>query len=272
MKTNQMLTDSHIHTALCKHADGEIADYVESARQKGLTEICMTDHAPAPDGYDARHRMDITQFPSYRDTIRKLRQEKKDKTLTVLYGVEADYYKGCEEFLRPWLAEQDFDIVLGSIHYIEAWGFDNPEERTIWDSVDIPNTWKEYFGLLCKLAKTGLYDVVGHLDLPKKFGHKPSDLILKEIVKPALDCIAKANMTIELNTSGLRKPVQEIYPSLTILQMARERNIPICFGSDSHQPDEIAYAFDKALKLAKEAGYTQYARFNRRKKTLTQLP
>ncbi len=265
-----MLTDSHIHTFLCKHATGKIGEYIETANRNGIPEICFTDHIPAPDGYDPKHRMTIDQFPMYRDAIREF--STKSKTPAILFGVEADYYENCEKFIDPWLAEQNFDLVIGSIHYIKYWGFDDPNQISVWDSVDVPSTWRDYFELLGKLADTRLYDVIGHLDIPKKFGYRPEESVLKQLIMPALDKIAAANMAIELNTSGLRKPVKEIYPSLTILKMANERNIPICFGSDSHQPDEVGYAFDKALKLAKEAGYTQYARFRLRKKTLVPLP
>jgi len=259
-----------MHTTLCKHATGEIGEYVQAARKKGLKEICFTDHIPAPDGYDADHRMEITLFPSYRDTIIKLRRNSRNPA--ILFGIEADYYNGCEKFLKKWLVEQDFDLVLGSIHYIRYWGFDNPDERTVWDSVDVPETWREYFDLLRKLADSRFYDVVGHLDIPKKFGYRPDNSLLKDMVAPALDAISKAGMAIELNTSGLRKTVKEIYPSLAILKMANERGIPICFGSDAHRPEEVGYAFDKALKLAKEAGYTQYVRFKHRKQFPTKLP
>jgi histidinol-phosphatase (PHP family) len=79
-------------------------------------------------------------------------------------------------------------------------------------------------------------------------------------------------MGIELNTSGLRKPVGEIYPSPLIVVMARERGIAICFGSDAHSPEEVGDGFDAALKLAHEAGYTHYFRMSGREKELIPLP
>jgi len=264
-----MLTDSHIHTYLCKHASGTIEEYVDAAKKNGITEMCFTDHAPDPDGYDLKHRMEMDKYPFYRDKIKELR--KNNKNPAVLFGIEADYYENCEKFLRPWLAGQDFDMVLGSIHYIKSWGIDNPAEKSVWDSVDLEATWRDYFEIMGKLADTRLYDVVAHLDIPKKFGHRIGSEVVEQITGPALDRIAAANMAIEINTSGLRKPVDEIYPSLAILKLARERNIPICFGSDSHRPGEVGYAFDKALKLAKDAGYTQYVRFNQRRKIPTNL-
>ena len=119
-----MVPDYHIHTVLCKHAEGHVADYKARARGLNIPEICFTDHIPGPDGYDPKHRMDISQFDAYRSMI--LAQQDGDEP-TVLFGIEADYYGGCEKFLRSWLHDQDFDFVLGSVHYISDWGFDNPE-------------------------------------------------------------------------------------------------------------------------------------------------
>jgi len=265
----KMLPDYHVHTVLCKHAKGMVADYKASARMLGLPEICFTDHVPSPDGYDAGYRMDMEQISSYRTMVSGLQDGKPP---VVLFGIEADYYEGCQIFLREWLPAQNFDFVLGSVHYIKDWGFDNPLQRHIWDSVDVTNTWREYFELIGRLAVSGLYDAIGHLDLPKKFGHRPSDRDLKEMAQPALDRIAEAGMGLELNTSGLNKPVGEIYPSPIIVSMAFEREIPICFGSDAHRPEDVGYGFDLALELAREAGYTHYFKMSQHKKEFFPLP
>jgi histidinol-phosphatase (PHP family) len=263
------LPDYHIHTVLCKHADGVPADYRAAAGSRGLPEICISDHGPNPDGYDAAHRMEMRQFEKYRNMVSLLQD---GDSPAVLFGIEADYYEGCEVFLREWLPAQQFDLVIGSIHFIDDWGFDNPQQRHVWDSVDIKATWQKYFELVGRLADSGLFDVVSHLDLPKKFGFRPPEKDVKEMVKPLLDIIAKAGMGMELNTSGLRKTVGEIYPSPLIVSMAYEREIPICFGSDAHTPDDVGSGFGQALLLAREAGYNRYFRIRGRKKKLTRLP
>ena len=263
------LPDYHFHTSLCKHASGELRDFAQFAAIKGIPEICCTDHAPNPNGYDPKHRMELGQFPLYRGAFEEL----KDNTSPeILFGIEADYYSGCEDFLAGWLMREPFDFVLGSVHFIEDWGFDNPDERHIWDSVDISTTWKKYFDVVARLVDTGLFDAIGHLDLPKKFGHRPSDKSLKEMIKPLLDRMALSGIGIEINTSGLRKPVREIYPSPLILEMACERGIPICFGSDSHVPEEMGSDFDRALAMAREASFTHFFRIKNRKKELVLLP
>ena len=264
-----MLPDYHIHTPLCKHAEGNVASYKAEATKRKIPEICFADHVPSPDGYDPSHRMEISQIQEYRSMITSLQDGHGPG---VLFGIEADYYEGCETFLREWLPEQHFDYVLGSVHFIERWGFDNPAERHIWDSVDVTATWRTYFDLIGSLADSCLFDAAAHLDLPKKFGHRPSDNDLKEMAKPVLDRIAKADMGIELNTSGLKKPVSEIYPSPLILSLAFERDIPICFGSDAHRPSEVGNNFDNALRLAREAGYTRFFKISQRKKEFLSLP
>lgn len=269
-----MLSDYHIHTELCQHAEGEASAFRARAVELGLLEICFTDHVPNPDGYDPVNRMRLEQFPLYRTMVADLARASQP---VVLFGLEADYYDGCERFLQDWLPRQEFDLVVGSVHYIANWGFDNPGERHVWDSVDVTNTWRTYFDLIGKLADsqlTGrrLADVIGHLDLPKKFGYRPSDRDLKEMVQPALDRVAAAGMAIEINSSGLRRPVHEIYPSALLLSLAKERNIPICFGSDAHRPQEVGWQFDASLALARSAGYTHAVQYRRRHSLPYALP
>lgn len=254
--------DYHLHTPLCRHAKGEPAAYYAVAKRIGLREICFTDHAPAPCGYDRQCRMQRDQFDTYRAMIRPL-MERRGFPRT-LFGIEADYYEGCETFLERWLDEQPFDLVLGSIHYIGDWGFDNPVNRAEWDRRDIDGVWRDYFGLVAKLADTRLFDVLAHADVPKKFGHRLDERKLVEWAAPALDRVAAAGMAIEINSAGLRKPVGEIYPALPILELAREREIPITFGSDAHAPGDVGAGFREAVALAVAAGYRERATFQAR--------
>ena len=264
-----MLADYHIHTELCQHAEGKASAFRARAVELGLPEICFTDHVPNPDGYDPVNRMRLDQFPLYRTMVADLARASQS---VVLFGIEADYYNGCERFLQDWLPRQEFDLVIGSVHYIDNWGFDNPDERHVWDSVDVTNTWAAYFNLIGKLADSRLADVVGHLDLPKKFGYRPSDQDLKEMAQPALDRVAAAGMAIEINSSGLRRPVHEIYPSALLLSLAKARDIPICFGSDAHRPEEVGWQFDASLALARSAGYTHAMHYRHRRPLPYALP
>jgi histidinol-phosphatase (PHP family) len=92
------------------------------------------------------------------------------------------------------------------------------------------------------------------------------------MAQPVLEKIARAQMAIEINTSGLRRPVKEIYPSLMLLEMARNYGIPVCFGSDAHKPDEVACEFAAGLEWVRKAGYSEAVRFSARHKRSYPLP
>ena len=258
-----------MHTVLCKHAEGTAREFKQAAFERGIPEICFTDHCPEPSGYDSKHRMSLDQVPSYQSLIHELQDNTRPDTL---WGAEADFFPGCETFLAQFLPTLPFDLILGSVHYIKEWGFDNPDYLKTWESVDIKGVWKEYFGLLRRLVDTRLYDVIGHFDLPKKFGHRLRDKDMKEAVQPLLDHIARSGMGIEINTSGWRRQVAEAYPSPLILSLAAEREIPLTFGSDAHAPDEVGYEFGKALQLARETGHTHSLRFRQRQGNRVPLP
>ncbi len=269
IRKNILPADNHLHTRLCKHASGEPLQYLETALKKGVPAISFADHMPAPDGYDPDNRMRPDQFDLYRNMVREI-QDNAD--IPVNYGIEADYYPGCERYLEEWLEEQRFDVVIGSVHYIQDWPFESPEGRNRWESENTGSTWKKYFDLVTSLAQTHMYDVLAHPDIPKKFGHDIGPDNAVGLALPALDAMADSGMAIEINTSGLRKPVGEIYPSKQILEAARSRNIPIAFGSDAHSPEDVGRSFDKAVTLARDSGYKQYVTFSKRHKLYRPLP
>ena len=122
------------------------------------------------------------------------------------------------------------------------------------------------------LVGTHLFDVIGHFDLPKKFGHRLRDKDMTELVQPVLDVIAKSKMGIEINTSGWRRDVHEAYPSPLILSLACEREIPLSFGSDAHAPNEVGYEFAQAVSLARETGFRDSLWFRNRTGTRVALP
>ncbi len=269
MNTTRYPPDYHTHTALCKHAQGGPAQYVRAAVAAGVREIAITDHCPAPTDYDAPHRMTLAEYPRY---VRMVDEARQVAGCDVLFGIEADYYEGCVPFLERWLPEQSFDLVLGSVHCLDFWSLEDPVKRKEWDSKRVSDVWKRYFELLGRLADSRLYDIVSHLDLPKRSGVRPDEAEVRDDILPALDRIAASGMAIEINTSGLRHPVREMYPSPTILGWARERGIPIVFGSDAHEPDNVGGFFPRAVELARSAGYTTSARFRKRRRELVPLP
>ncbi len=252
--------DYHTHTYLCRHAAGEPVDYAYYADRHRIPALACTDHCPTDDGFGKEHRMRLDEFPLYREMVDKARAENR---VPILFGLEADYYRGCERFLAPFLEQQQPDIVLGSVHFRDYWS-DNPENRGLGGHPDGRKIWCEYFVLIGEMAETGLYDVATHLDLPKRFGTSISRAELNELAVPALEKLAAAGMALEINTSGGIHSIHEFYPAIDILTWAFEAGVGLTFGSDAHEPRRVGDGFADAIRMARMAGYTHSRWYERR--------
>lgn len=255
--------DTHTHTRLCRHAGGDPVDYARAAAARGIPEIACTDHIPFPNDPQPSIRMTRAEFDTYLDLVREAQAA---GLCTVLLGIEADYQRDLVPgHIRSVLDAADFDLVLGSLHTGPFWDLAPDDPAATPAFVEQMN--RTYYLRMAELARTGLYDVCAHFDIVKRAGIHAPEQLLAEIVPPALDAVAAAGMAIEINTSGFDHGAAAAYPSLQILAWMKERGIPITFGSDSHDPAQIGRHFEKAIALARAAGYTHRARFRRRKMT-----
>jgi histidinol-phosphatase (PHP family) len=246
--------DSHIHTPLCKHALGEPAGYVQAAKDAGLLGMVITDHSPMPAWFDAEVRMELGELPFYHATMEKLRTEAG--SFYVGIGLEADFHPGTEYFVRRLGQQYPYDYIIGSVHHIGAWPFDNPRYVSEFLEREIGDIYREYFKLVVQAARSGLFHSIGHLDLPKVMGFRPSEGYL-ELAEEALQVIAGEGLALDVNTAGWRKKAAEIYPSAELLARASQLQIPVVLGSDAHRPEDVAYRFSDAVELLKAVGYTQ---------------
>jgi histidinol-phosphatase (PHP family) len=256
-----MKIDLHNHTVLCNHATGSVDEYVQAAISKGTTTFGLSDHAPM--NYDLEYRMSFDQMDEYEKWVREA-HEKYSSKITVLLGYEVDYLSG---HMDERVLKRPCDYLIGSIHFVDEWGFDNPEYIHQYNTMDMDALYANYFGLVEEMAKTGHFDIVGHLDLLKVFGFFPKQDI-RILAKNALLAIKKANMSIELNVSGWRKPVKEAYPSASLLEVISELEIPITFGSDAHRPDQVGMFSDEIEALARSFGYSHCATYRNRDREL----
>lgn len=258
-----MRVDYHIHTKLCRHAIGEVEDYVRRALALGLDEIGFSDHNPMPGGYDAGMRMAEGQFPEYAALVARARAAFPQ--LPIRFGVEADFHPGTEAYVRAQLAAWPLDYAIGSVHYIGEWGFDNAEHLAEFDRRDIDAVYAAYFDLVARAAASGLFDILGHADLVKKFGHRPRGDV-EPLYRRALTAVRDCGLCLDVNTSGLRKPVREIYPARRFLEIARSMEVPVTLGSDAHEPGDVGADFDRAAELLRAVGYDRIMVFEGRRR------
>jgi histidinol-phosphatase (PHP family) len=256
-----MILDIHNHTTLCNHAQGTIDEYIQRAIELGIDIYGFTEHAPMD--FDEKYRPSFSQMAAYEQDVLSAKERYADQ-IEILLGYEVDWLVG---HMDERVLGADVDLLVGSVHFIDKWGFDNPEFLDGWKSKNVDEIWQAYFEAIEAMVKSGYFDVVGHLDLIKVFKYLPKQDI-RLLAKNALHAIKKANMVLEINTAGLRKSIQEIYPSSTLLEEAYALDIPITFASDAHKVEQVGAGLKEAYSIAKSIGYTKAVTFRNREEEL----
>ncbi|MBC7979277.1 MAG: histidinol-phosphatase HisJ family protein [Armatimonadetes bacterium] len=264
-----MPADYHSHTPLCKHAVGQPEEYVEAAVAAGLSEYGISDHAPCrPEPFD-EWRMLERDLPEYFDWILRAKTAAGSR-LNIRAGLECDWIKGCENFIAGLSAKYPWDYLIGSVHYLGDWDFDNPKWLGKWAETDVEAVWGEYWQTYAEMAESGLFDILAHPDLVKKFAYAPAG-DLDRFYEPVIEAIAANGSVIELNTAGWHKPCAEAYPAPRFLELACSAGIGLVISSDAHAPQELGRDFAKARRLATDAGFRETQIFNQRRRSSEQI-
>jgi len=293
------MSDSHLHLyGHRKHGTGKpappppperyplgrIEQYVETAARRGITELAFTEHLyRCVESADALGAFwEGVEDPNLQAaTLRDLELDRtmsleryveavegaKDAGLPVLLGLEVDFFPDTIDAVLDLIRPYPWDILLGSIHWIDGWWFDRPHSEVEWDRRGVGTVYEQFFARQTEMAASGAIDVVTHVDRVKYLGYRlPEEPI--ELYGRFLDAAAASGTAVEINTGGLRHPVHEIYPSPLLLLMAFNAGVDITFASDAHSPDQAGWGLDLARAEARDAGYTHRARFVARRKSL----
>jgi histidinol-phosphatase (PHP family) len=226
--------------------------WVDSARERRLTDIAFTDH----DRYHAGINF---------DEIDKLRAANPD--VKIRAGIELDNDPETSAAGRVWVEKNwdRLDFVLGSVHYLQR-----PDQ--MFDSVpagaeqfagrDIDEIYSDYFRRIREIAATGLIDCLSHLDLIKIHGHR-STLAARDFISETLDLIATRDLAIELSTAGWRKPVNELYPSDEIIRLAMEKGIRFTTASDAHSHAQLGENYERLAEKMAQLGIREVCVFEK---------
>ncbi|MGB2852555.1 MAG: histidinol-phosphatase HisJ family protein [Solirubrobacterales bacterium] len=274
-----MLSDYHVHlrpddddTPAERYFTVENVDrYRHAAAAAGISELGVSEHI---------HRfsaaLQIWRHPFW------VEQAKDDldaycdfvASSELSLGIEADYIAGAEERIEAVLGARRFDYVIGSVHFIGEAAVDQ-DRWDVWELErgDPDRVWKRYFEQLGEAAASGLFDLMAHPDLVKVWGAgRPGPLRdPRHYYEPAVAAIAEAGVAVELSTAGLRKPVDELYPAPALGRMLVDAGVPFALSSDAHLPEEVGYAYDRAVKFLAEIGVTEIAAFEGRVRRMEPL-
>ena len=259
----QLFSDYHTHpqgNRVLRYSQELLQPWIDSARVRGLNDLAFTDHDRFHSGVDF-------------DEIEKLRAANPD--VKIRAGIELDNDPGTSVAGQKWVEKNydKLDFVLGSIHYL-----DDPEEmfdeipdgagQFVGRSVD--EVYEDYFRRVREIAATGLVDCLAHIDLIKIHGHRPCRDV-RPIINETLDFIRSRDLAIELSTAGWRKPVNELYPTDSIIMLAMETGIPFTTSSDAHSHVQLADNFNLLSEKMSILGVHEVCIYEKHRRRLRSL-
>ncbi len=272
-----MKINYHIHTSYSGDMilEGRLSEtpekYVLAAMQKGFDEICFTDHVVIgrqKNEYPYDYAMDVERIPEYVREIKAL--AKKYPNIKIRIGIELDWLPEHINEAKAFIKKFPFDCVLGSVHVFDGYKTENvvPEKiESFWSGKSEDEIYARhvaYYRALQELAKSGIFDVIAHLDAINRDGYVPKKSFWP-IIEETIDVIAKAKLCVEINTKGLRKPIKKMHPSPEILALCRKKGVPVTIGTDAHWVKEIDLHYEDGINLIRSVGYDRLAVFEGRK-------
>ncbi|MBS3811011.1 MAG: histidinol-phosphatase HisJ family protein [Halanaerobiales bacterium] len=268
-----MLFDYHLHSDFSADSKMTLKDICETAVQKNLSEIAVTDH------HDIDYQDDQIEFNldknKYLDELEKYQNLYADR-LTIKKGIEmgmqTHILNQCNQYLKD-----DFDFIIASFH--------TAEKKDLFNGDFFKNyqQWEAYLRYLQSILEVidnfDNYSVIGHLDLVRRYGYYETtpDLMdnnkAVELIREILKKIIKNDKGIEVNTTGYYiGNGQNPLPSIKILKLYKELGGEILtIGSDSHSKNQIAYKFLETIALLKKIGLNKLTTFTKMKPTFHKI-
>lgn len=294
------MTDSHLH--LYPHQlpedphpdvppDGpypleRVAEFVAAAAKRGVERLAFTEHfyrfAESEDvlgPFWEKERSQLAEL-TRRDVLadRRLSLESyvdvilqaQDAGMPVLLGVEVDFFPETIEDVVAFLQPYPVDVLVGSVHWIGGFGFDKGHSGEEWERRGHRSVYEQYFSLVSMLAASGLVDVIAHPDRVKMSGIRlPSEP--EDLYESMVEAAVSSDVSMEINSGGLRHAVGEVYPTMRLLNMFAEAGLSLTMASDAHVPEYAGWRLDHLSTLAKGAGFTHVARYEKRRRILEPL-
>lgn len=267
-KTLESFSDYHVHPDYSLDASGTIDQYCQKALELDLKEICFTTHYdtdPVRKDEDPFMRIDGKIVPlseenveRYIENVRRANKIYSPMGLSVKAGLEVDYAPHIEERLRKDLASLDLDYILGAVHCLDHIAISaSKEAESYFKRKSLKELCQEYYKVLGKAVKSGLFDAIAHLDIYRKYGQDfyGEEILIahRGLVEPVLELMVENDVGMEINTGLLRKGHKEFSPGLEILNLALKMNVKIiAFGSDAHKVSHLGKDIKEAYRLVEK--------------------
>lgn len=282
------MIDYHLHlwphdAVAVEPVVAQIADYCSKASEQGVTEIAITEHLFRfvqadrllggfwKDEADPALRASMEAYWSHHatadlDSYVACVEAAKAEGLPVVLGLEVDLYPGRMEDVASLLSGYPFDVLLGSVHWLGTWRFDDLDDAlsmAMWPARKLDEVWSAYTDAMEEMASSGACDVLAHPDLVKVSGHatRAPEACLDRIAEAA----KAAHIAAELSSAGWRKPVGEVYPSPALMEKFIALEVPFTAASDAHSLADVAYRSRELEQLLERVGVAKLRAFRQRR-------
>lgn len=271
--------------------------YLQQAKKLGLREVGIVDHLyrfKETRAYFARYmQLDNTE------TIGKMQRYWLDNVMTesiddfvsaiirakekwcqhgiaLKLGIEADYFVEGEEELASLLNRYPWDYVIGSVHFVDGWGFDNPQTQYIFENMDeaaLLQSYERFFATVEKMIHSKMFDFVAHLDNFKVFDYQVKDAAFLHSWYERIARALVATQTVTEINAGLfyRYPVKEMCPGPRFLEALIKHGVAFTVSSDAHFPDDLGKHTFANADLLKSHGVQSIVGFSQRHKQYIKL-
>ena len=282
-----MKIDYHMHFEYGSYDLEWVQGFFESAKKNGVGEIGISEHSHGfiefKDLYYEELILDDSVVGSYQakwleknkfkyslKDYFKFMQMLKEKGYPVKIGIEICNFKN-QEKVKDIIKDYEFDYIIGSVHFLNGWGYDFADIKQVWNDFSLQDIYKWYAEEITNLAQAGLYDILGHPFNIRLFKNIP-EFDVKPILEQVATVLKEANMVIDINTGTLyRYPIEEISPYPDFLQVAKKYDLPIITSSDAHKPEDCGRYIDEAIAYAKTFGYDSSVIFTNRQRSINKF-
>lgn len=266
--------------------------YLEEALRKGIKEVGIVDHFyrfHEAKGYYEKYvnisdsklgrlqkewldQVRVVSLYDFTKAIEEAKERWSKRGVTLKLGIEADYFIGGENELKELLALGNFDYVIGSVHFLNGWGFDNPDTKEYFEEHDLHALYGTFFKTVESAVRSELFDIIAHLDNIKVFNYRLDENEQLSYYKEIARALVETNTATEIN-AGLyyRYPVREMCPSPLYLQVLATYGVPITISSDAHYPNDLGKYVKENVQTLRTHGITQIATFSKRVRVMRQL-
>ncbi|HUG30522.1 MAG TPA: histidinol-phosphatase HisJ family protein [Candidatus Limnocylindria bacterium] len=249
--------DAHLHTDQSPDSSVPIDVYASLAVERGIPEIAITDHVD----FDPRDpAFEYSRYDDRERVVRSAAERWAGEGVTIRFGAELTYNRRWDADVREHLRRYRYDYVIGSVHDWPESPYWPSRVRDWIAGRSLDEIVAPYYAEITAAARSGLFDTIGHLDVVRRYLYPyvtAADLAARpDLHEPALRAIIEGGVSLEVNSSGLRYPGAETYPSAAVVARYRELGGEhVVVGSDAHSRGSFAARLDESYGHVVAAGF-----------------